>query len=189
MRTFIVEITGTTPLLMNKFTDAAMEKATNGSGSALIGSRGTPREIAESKVYRTSDGTPCIPTPNVFRCLIDAGIFFKAGKNKVTTSKSSLIPAALSVSGIECVVRHQQPMSVDIRAVVIPSTGGRIAGVRPRFDDWKLSFEIVLDEGVMDERLLREIVDAAGSKIGLGDFRPARKGPFGKFKVTSWKEA
>lgn len=34
--------------------------------------------------------------------------------------------------------------------------------------------------------LFREIVDAAGKRIGLGDFRPACKGPFGKFVVTSW---
>lgn len=34
--------------------------------------------------------------------------------------------------------------------------------------------------------LFREIVDAAGKRIGLGDFRPACKGPFGKFTVTSW---
>ncbi len=37
-------------------------------------------------------------------------------------------------------------------------------------------------------KLFREIVDAAGKKIGLGDFRPDRKGPFGKFVVIHWKE-
>jgi hypothetical protein len=37
-------------------------------------------------------------------------------------------------------------------------------------------------------KLLREIVDAAGKRIGLGDFRPACKGPFGRFCVVNWKE-
>jgi hypothetical protein len=37
-------------------------------------------------------------------------------------------------------------------------------------------------------KLVREIVDAAGKRIGLGDFRPSCKGPFGKFVVTQWKE-
>jgi hypothetical protein len=40
---------------------------------------------------------------------------------------------------------------------------------------------------MMDPKLFREIVDAAGKRIGLGDFRPATKGPFGKFVVTSWE--
>lgn len=34
--------------------------------------------------------------------------------------------------------------------------------------------------------LVRSIVDDAGKKIGLGDFRPARKGPFGRFVVKEW---
>jgi hypothetical protein len=34
--------------------------------------------------------------------------------------------------------------------------------------------------------LMRDIVDAAGKRIGLGDFRPACKGPFGKFVVVKW---
>jgi hypothetical protein len=43
-----------------------------------------------------------------------------------------------------------------------------------------------LDDSVMSPELLREIIDAAGSRIGLGDFRPDRKGPFGKFVVVMW---
>jgi len=31
-------------------------------------------------------------------------------------------------------------------------------------------------------------VDAAGKRIGLGDFRPQTKGPFGKYVITDWKE-
>jgi hypothetical protein len=30
------------------------------------------------------------------------------------------------------------------------------------------------------------MIDAAGKRIGLGDFRPSCKGPFGKFVVIHW---
>lgn len=40
--------------------------------------------------------------------------------------------------------------------------------------------------GEITVKLFSEIVDAAGSRIGIGDFRPACKGPFGRFVVTSW---
>ena len=46
----------------------------------------------------------------------------------------------------------------------------------------------VVRTGMMPIKLMREILDAAGKRIGLGDFRPARKGPFGKFTVTHWTE-
>lgn len=39
----------------------------------------------------------------------------------------------------------------------------------------------------MTEKQVREIVDTAGRRIGLLDYRPETKGPFGRFMVTAWK--
>jgi hypothetical protein len=72
-----VVIEGTTPLLCNKFTDAAAMSATSGNRMVAIGDKGTPKEQAAAKLYIGHDGKPCIPQPNLFRCLIDAGTFFK----------------------------------------------------------------------------------------------------------------
>lgn len=183
-----VRIEGTTPLLCNRFTDAAQQKATSGNSGSLTGDKGTPLEQATAKLYLGSDGKPMIPQPNLFRCLIDAGKYFKAGRGKVTTQKSSLIPACVEVIGIELQIRHKEPWTVDTRAVRIPATGGRILCHRPCFHDWALEFQINLDTDMIGAKLLREIIDAAGKRIGLGDFRPDCKGPFGKFVVTKWKE-
>lgn len=183
-----VAIEGVTPLLCNRFTDAAAMKATSGNGMSAIGDKGTPLEQAAQRLYVGHDGKPCIPQPNLFRCLIDAGTFFKAGKSKVTTQKNSLIPACLEIIGIELPITHKEPWQVDTRAVRIPSTGGRILCHRPSFNDWRLNFTLSVDTTMMTTKLVREIVDAAGRRIGLGDFRPDRKGPFGKFVVVSWKE-
>jgi hypothetical protein len=72
--------------------------------------------------------------------------------------------------------------------VRIPATGGRILAYRPMFEDWKLAFEVELDTSIINAKLLRQIVDDAGKRIGLGDFRPSTKGPFGRFVVTKWVE-
>ncbi len=185
-----ITIQGTTPLLLNKFTDAAAISSTNGTRAATVGGgRGAPREQAESKLYISeATGKPIIPGPNLFRCLIDGGRFFKAGKAKITTQKSSMVPSCLSVENFEIPIEHTNPWETDTRAVRIPSTGGRILAHRPCFHDWKLTFTLLLDEEIMSKALVREIIDAAGKRIGLGDFRPDCKGPFGKFVVTSWEE-
>ena len=188
MKRISVRIEGVTPLLVNAFTDAAAMKATNGSSSALVGSKGTPREQAEGKLYVGVNGNLMIPSPNMFRCVIDAGKYFKAGKTKVTTQKSSLLCAAASIEEVELPIDDLgEPWTVDQRAVRNPATGGRFLCFRPKFDRWALSFVLAVDESVMSVGLVREIVDRAGSRIGLGDFRPDRKGPFGKFKVTLWE--
>jgi hypothetical protein len=128
-----------------------------------------------------------IPQPNLLRCLVDGGSFHKAGKKQITTQKSSLMYACLDIEGAEIPIINQQPWRVDTRAVCIPSTGGRILAHRPMFDDWKLEFTVHLDTSIMGPGVLRQIVDDAGSRIGLGDFRPSKKGPYGRFRVDHWE--
>ena len=183
-----VVISGTTPLLMNKFSDAAAMRASSGTAVAAVGDKGTPKEQAATKVYIGHDGKPCIPQPNLYRCLIDAGVFFKSGRSKVTTQRSSLIPAAVELEGIELPLVSKEGWQVDTRAVRIPATGGRILAHRPVFNDWSIAFTLKVDTTLIGVKLMRELVDAAGRRIGLGDFRPDRKGPFGKFNVVNWKE-
>jgi hypothetical protein len=184
----IIELTiqGQTPLICNRFTDAAQMSATNGTRGTLRGGSKTPRQEAEERLYIGHDGKPMIPQPNLFRCLIDGGKFFKNGKSKITTQKSSLIPSCVEVDGVEIPIRHKEPWTVDTRAVRIPSTGGRILCHRPRFDDWELDFTVMLDTDEMSESFFRQIVDKSGRAIGLGDFRPDCKGPYGKFAVIRW---
>jgi hypothetical protein len=185
MRSFHVVIEGTTPLLLNRFTEAAQLGATNGSRASLIGDRGTPMEQAKEKLYIGHDGKPMVPQPNLFRCLVDAGKYFKCGKSKVTTQKSSMLPACLEIDGVELPIEHREPWTVDTRAVRVPSTGGRILCHRPSFHDWRIAFTLRVDADLINPKLVREIVDAAGKRVGLGDFRPDCKGPFGKFVVTT----
>ncbi len=189
MNSIHITIEGTTPLLCNRFTDAAQLAASSGNSTSLVGDKGTPREQSEAKLYLGQDSLPMIPSPNLFRCLIDAGKYFKAGRSKVTTQKSSLLPACVSVEELEIPIQNEEPWAVDTRPVRIPSTGGRILCHRPCFHDWKLDFTLQVDTDMISVKLVREIVDAAGKRVGLGDFRPDCKGPFGKFVVTRWEEA
>ncbi len=178
---------GTAPLLCNRFHEAAQQKVENGNSTVFVGHKGTPREQAESKLYRDSDGRCVMPGPNLFASLIEAGKFIKAGKSKLSTNRSSLVPAGLAVEQIEMLIQPGK-WEVDSRAVVVPSTGGRIMCHRPRFDAWRISVDLAVDETMFGEPVVRDLVDFAGSRVGLGDFRPQRRGPFGRFKVVSWKK-
>ena len=185
-----VTIEGTTGLLCNRFTDEAAEAATNGvRGSSAAAERGTPTEQADKCLYRGHDEkTLIIPTPNLMACIVEGGRFHKVGKGQVTTKERSMLYSCLSIEGLEVPLQHKEPWRVDTRAVRNPATKGRFNRHRPLFDDWKLQFEMVLDTKILGPKLMRAIVDDAGSWVGLGDFRPDRKGPFGKFVVTGWAE-
>jgi len=184
-----IRIDGITPLLCNRFTEQAAEAASNGTRSAIATTdRGTPLEIAKSKLYHDLDGSICLPQPNVLRCIVEGGRYHKVGKAQITTDKKSLLFACVDIESAAIKLIHQQPWKVDTRPVRIPTTGGRILAHRPMFDDWGLEFVLLLDTTIMSPKMMRQIVDDAGKRVGLGDFRPATKGPFGRFVVTRWEE-
>ena len=45
-----------------------------------------------------------------------------------------------------------------------------------------------IDEEQIEVPVMKELFDIAGRIVGIGDWRPAKKGRFGKFQVTNWKE-
>lgn len=181
-----VTINGVSPLLLRSF-GAGFDS--NGEGSAIVqGKDLLPREVAEANLYLDQDqNTIIIPGPNVYRSIIDAGKYHKIGKSKVTTMKSSLVPAGIILPELELPITPQE-WEVDARPVVIPATRGRVMRYRPRFDAWSVSFTLEIDTSMFSTKFVRQLVDDAGKKIGLGDFRPDCKGPFGRFVVTKWKE-
>ena len=182
-----VEVSGVTPLICNKFSDEMAIIASGGTrGSSAAAGRKTPQEICESKLYIGLNGKVMIPQPNLLRSIVDGGKFHKAGKKQVTTKEESLMFACVDIEGAEIALLHKAPWRVDTRPVVIPSTKGRILTHRPMFDDWQLKFTVHLDITIVGPDLFRAIVDDAGSRIGLGDFRPARKGPYGRYRVDKW---
>lgn len=187
-----VTISGMTPLICNRFTDEAAESASSGRrSSAAARDHGTPAEIAATKLYRSAadEETPVIPQPNLLRCLVEGGRFHKVGKSQLTTARGSQLFSCLDILESEIPIKSKAGWQVDTRAVRIPSTGGRILAHRPMFQDWSLTFTIEIDTDICAEKLLRMVIDDAGKRVGLGDFRPQCKGPFGKFVVAHWQQA
>jgi hypothetical protein len=77
---------------------------------------------------------------------------------------------------------------VDARPVTIPATKGRVMRYRPRFNCWGLKFSLVINEAMLALDDAQMLLNEAGVSVGIGDFRPEKRGPFGTFLVTSFKE-
>lgn len=168
-----VAITGVSPLLMHAFPmmeTPGLEKR-------------DPKEQAAAGLYlRPDTNTPYIPGPNIQRGLVASAAF---SKGKGRSSLQKIIAAAVFVAEPYCDVSPVDWV-VDSRPVVIAATKGRIVRHRPRFDQWGTAFSLEYDAVLLSEKQLRAVVDDLGSRVGLLDFRPEKKGPFGRFIVTSW---
>src|SRR5208337_2234795 len=122
-----VEIAGTSPLMLDRFSDEAALRSSEGTtGSAAARDRGTPLEQAEARLYHGTKQQIIIPAPNLLACLVDGGRFHKAGRAQLTTQKSSMLYGCLGIDEFEVDLKHKQPWKVDTRPVRVPATGGRI---------------------------------------------------------------
>lgn len=194
MNRVIVRVEGVSPLLMNRMTEAELEGIrTKEKKKFKAAPPADPRDQAAPKVYTTKDGNPYIPAENFMACLIAAGMYIKLdGKRQMSTSKSTLLPGfmTLETPWLSLVSPHNDkpaPWEVDIRKGTNPNGGEAVCLVRPRFDAWAFDCSLLVDTDQINEKVIREMVDIAGARVGLGDFRPARKGIFGRFKVVLWE--
>jgi len=173
-----ITIKGVTPLLMNKF-----------AGEESIGKikkkiTTTKENKVEDTIYQHPDGTLYQPAESIRQALIEAGKAFKQGR-----SNKSKTFASFCMIDMEAIPHLIQKWVVDRRAVVIPSTRGRVLRNRARLDEWGLKFVVtVLDAVEIDAALLHDALEYAGHYIGIGDYRPQKKGMYGRFIVSSIQE-
>lgn len=174
IKTIAVTIKGKTPLLMHKYPmvppPIPIEKM-------------TPGDAAEFVSYRRKDGELYIPGINIQRALI-GGATYSKGKGRASLQKPA--SACLMVTP-EHIGLGTKDYEIDSRPVVVPATKGRVVRHRPRLDAWECAFELEYDQNLLTEAQVRQIVDDTGERVGLLDFRPEKKGPFGRFMVTAWK--
>lgn len=181
MKTYKATITGTSPLLMNKPSVLIGDISKERTQKDL-----SPEEQAKLKIYEI-DGKLYQPETHIKGSLVEAGKSQKVvGSGKATYSK--IVGYAVEINPFE-IIHKKQKWDVYSVLAVNPSTKGRNLLHRPILKEWELDFEITFDEDQISAIVLKEIFDKAGRFVGIGDWRPAKKGRFGKFQVTSWKEA
>lgn len=178
MKKISVEINGVSPLLMNRFADKAIEGTSKKRTGAMA------EEEIKDKLY-LFDGVPHLPAVYLRNAMTEASKQFKiTGKGKSTYSKIvgstvDVAPEFFEIKG------GYTPFRI---AAVNPMTKGRMMVTRPRFDRWSVVFEIVLNDDGVPVSVINEILEHAGKYVGIGDWRPDKKGMFGKFMITSFKE-
>ena len=171
-----ITIKGLSALIMHQFPLVAIENPPLEKRSVA--------EQAELAAYRDPvTGRLYVPGIAVQRAMISSAAYSK-GKGRASLQKQA---AACLLVNPERIDTGQTNYAVDARPVVIPATKGRVMRYRPRLDAWAITFELEYDPSLLDEKQVRAIVDDAGSRVGLLDFRPERKGPYGRFMVTSWQ--
>jgi len=175
-----VQITGTTPLLFNRFRDKAIEGKSKKRTGAMAESE------VEDKLYLDEDGNPMLPSVYLKNCITEASKQFKiVGKGKSTYSK--LVASTVDIEPFMISLKSGKYEVFRISAVN-PMTKGRMMTERPRYNKWSAEFEIIVNDPAVPISVINEILEHAGKYVGIGDWRPQKKGMHGKFMISSFKE-
>mgnify|MGYP001581098345 FL=1 len=182
MKKFYVETSGLAPLLQARHLTPIEEKEllTRKSGTKQKVKELTDQQQFDIHAYKT--GNKFSQPAEMFEAaMVKAAVNFKLEGKKTF---KDVIKGGLFIEPID-IIHEIQDTTIDARWGRNKNTGGAVWVVRPKFDNWKLSFTINLlqDERVSPE-VLKEILAYAGLYVGIGAWRPK----FGRFEVIKFEE-
>lgn len=183
------DIKGTRPLLMHS---AALADPLNEHARAIKAIKANRKrtETDEERaaieewlggLYYDEKVGPFIPGINIEALIKESAKKWRKGKDieRGVMVLEETVP--LEYNGPRALAKLQEDHRFrDARSARMPSTGSRVMRVRPRFEQWGLSFAVDFEPKLIERRDLIDIMHRAGEEIGLGDWRPR----YGVFVVT-----
>lgn len=178
MKTVTVKIEGISPILLHS--SIGMVRM-----SAKKKTIPTPEEEAKKGCYFLPDEkTLGFPTVNFVQSILKVGRSVKVGKKYVGPYLAGCVVPAEEMASF-----NTKEYDIDTRRVVVQRQG--ILRSRAKLPSWALTFQLAVDEknlldgfGVDD---LPGIISEAGTRVGIGDYRPEKGGPYGRFKLVSFQ--
>lgn len=181
MATLKFRIKGLTPLLCNN--PASMGK----SNGVTKKKEYVAEDEAYKSAYQMEDGSFGFPAIGIRGSILKGCTGLKSGKFALT-SLLSHIQVFGSDGGdlMQILDEDGNPATdylIDSRRAVVQRNG--IIRNRAKFPRWKVEFMIEFDEAYVPraEETFTDVLENAGKKVGLGDYRPACKGWFGQYTV------
>jgi len=176
------KITGLSPVLMN---NPASMSEDSGSGIKTRTKKETPEVEARKGLYTNDDGTLYLPSIAFRNSLWEGAAYQKIGKD----AARNMIQAAVFVVEEKVPLlnpNNEKPITdwvIDSRTVVIKSTGGRIMRHRPKVPEWLCLLPLEVDSDYINSEIIETLFNRSGKITGVMDFRPAKKGWFGRYQV------
>jgi len=173
-----IQLTGECPLLMHSSALADPSSAVSTQLAALTRKR--DKTVADHEaIARTewggglwlADGRPCIPAEAIEGTLVDAAKTRRRGK----AAAAGFIcdgPALLEFDGPTSLEELWADEQFRLRTSAKVNGGSRTMRTRPRFPEWKVTFEAECVPGLIEEDEVVELFKIAGFRIGIGDWRP-----------------
>jgi hypothetical protein len=182
---FVARLKAVTPLLMHN-----PQHSMGGGNEASRKKVPTPEEEAERGLYRHPDGWLYLGADHVREAMKRAAKGLRVNRKPL----GPILAAAVFVlEEYFPITRNGQTLTtydrIDVRRAVVQKQG--ILRARPLIETpWEAEVRYQYDAGIIQNPgILVQVLQEAGTRIGVLDYRPEKGGPFGRFEIVeAWVE-
>lgn len=186
--TLLVPIVGTSPLIVHKFS----EKAKRQMLDAMQGRKSPkqpkdPEAEYEAAFYRHDDGTYGFPVIAFKAASVGACRFFGKSMPMTLARQCMFFDAEFSKTDGQKLARivGEAHMREDVTRV---GMGGTDLRYRPEFTEWSTEIEVTYVKSMLTRESVLSLIDAGGMGVGIGEWRPEKKGDFGTYQIDPTRD-
>lgn len=183
MKEFKIEIEGVTPYMQHRMDDQKLEDWEK-NRKLIIERDDIAKEDAvraEFHSYNDKDGF-YIPSEHLVGSFINGGAMVKSKVGNGKKSMKNIVAGMFSIK--ETKLRLPKNYTIDKRSAVNKNVKARVICIRPKWEEWKASFTLMVDNDTITKETVEQIITYSGQYIGIGSFRPTNNGMFGRFKLN-----
>lgn len=185
MKEFKVKIRGLSPYMQHRMDDMKLDEWEKCRKQIIDRPEVSHEDAvrAEYHCYRNKEGKCFIPADQIRGSLIGAGTYMKSKVGNKSKSMKTIVAACFIPEPQEIIIPDYD--SIDKRSAVNRNVKARVITIRPKWTDWEVDFLLNVYEDSITTETVKQLLEYAGSYVGIGSFRPTNNGMFGRFKVVS----
>jgi hypothetical protein len=187
----IVPIRGVTPLIVHAWSEKAMTMILDAQqGRKAPKERRDPDADYEASLYRLpplgvsphpGPGRFGFPTDAFKAAIVSAARFFGKDVSMVGLRQSIFLTGELGSDGLMLTPIEGTPHSR--RDMVRIGQGSADVRFRGEFTEWRANLVVTYVKSLLSKESVLSLIDAAGMGVGVGEWRPERRGQFGTFEI------
>jgi hypothetical protein len=183
----LVPIVGTSPLIVHNWSDKARRQMLDNMQNRRSPKQPKdPQAEYEAAFYRTVDGYG-FPASGFKAATVGAARFYGKDVKMTELRQFIFIKGVFSDADRQALVPivGEAKMREDVVRV---ARGGTDLRYRPEFPEWSATLHVAFVKSCLDRNSVLSLIDAGGLGVGIGEWRPEKKGDFGTFQIDETKE-
>lgn len=187
--TLLVPIIGTMPLIVHNFSEKSKRQMLDSQqGRKTPKVARDPQAEYEAAFYRTKDGYG-FPVTAFKAATVGAARFYGKDVKMTELRQFIFMRGLISDADLQALVPiYGEPR---MREDVVRLGGmSRSADLRyrPEFPDWHTQLEVTFVTSSLSRNSVLSLIDAGGLGIGVGEWRPEKRGEFGTYRIDPARE-